>query len=83
MMQLTYPSLIHDKKFTEEYLKKSFISVQKVLSSSTRGVVSEMSKSSHSWIINYNNGLDSPIVDTVDVAENTRIYSLWTAVLSS
>ncbi|XP_029882261.1 uncharacterized protein LOC115346393 [Aquila chrysaetos chrysaetos] len=29
VMQLTCPSLIHDKKFTGEYLKKSFVSLQK------------------------------------------------------
>ena len=83
MMQLTCPTSIHDKKYTGECLKKSLVPVPKVLSSSTRDVVSEMPKSSHSCIINYNNGLDSPIADTVDIAENTRTYGLWTAVLSS
>lgn len=82
-MQLTCPTSIHDKKFTGEYLKKSLVQVEKVLSSSTRDVVPEMSKSSQSWITNYNNGLDSPIIGTVDIAENTRSCSLWTAVLNS
>lgn len=32
MMQLTCPTSINDKQFTAEYLKKSLVPVQKVLS---------------------------------------------------
>lgn len=45
--------------------------------------MSEMSKSSHSWMINYSTGLDSPPAGTVDIAENAGTCSLWTAVLGS